>query len=251
MRNRPLAALLLASFCLPASGRAAPPVPELLARLGEVERRAQEVDDSTDHVESQIGEQLDGEGKVTGTQVALFRVLHEEGKQSRSVLLAEEDGKESPELRRRLEGAAGSSDHEVRVRGPFHPDVQGRYVYQQLPAEGGLLRISFTPREPARDLLVGEALVDPDRAVAIKLSGRLSKLPRFADQAELELRNELSPEGLPRPAELRLRYAGGLLFFKKRGRSTERYFYGAEAEREITRVLIAEPRFGAAPAKER
>ena len=108
---------------------------------------------------------------------------------------------------------------------PFTPQNQPRHRFSMVGPDAQdptKLRLRFEPAsEHGPQVMQGEALVDPERGHVLQLRFRPSKFPSMLiDRLDVEMDFRTHPEVGAVVSRLVVDGEGGLLFFKKRGRST-------------------------------
>jgi hypothetical protein len=117
-----------------------------------------------------------------------------------------------------------SAPQPPRLASPFAPLEQPRYQFDSLPGDPGppeLLRLSFQPQgRLSSELLIGEALVDPEAGEMVQLWGRPAKNPAWVEALRIDA--EFATQTRVGRAISRLEVHGeaGLPWFKKRFRFT-------------------------------
>ena len=173
-------------------------------------------------------EERDGEGRVTHTYERVRRLRHEDGKQTSELLRALDDGRDVTAERRaaaQQSDEAKKKDSGLSFELPFTKENQARHRFTVLgpdAQDGGLLRVGFEPageRDP--QVMVGEALVDPQSGQVRQLRFRPSKFPSLLiDRLDVQMDFREQPGVGAVVSRLVVDGEGGVLFFKKRGRST-------------------------------
>jgi hypothetical protein len=221
----------------PAAGGAGTDLPALLQRIGEstpgmdylVKERVREMT-----VTSRT-EERDGKGRVTHTYERVRRMRHEDGKQTSELLRALDDGRDvTAERRAEAQKRAAEQQDAAKKEGglsfelPFTKENQARHRFTVLgpdAQDGRLLRVGFEPageRDP--QVMVGEALVDSQSGQVRQLRFRPSKFPSLLiDRLDVQMDFREQPGVGAVVSRLVVDGEGGLLFFKKRGRSTLRF----------------------------
>ncbi len=200
---------------------AAPPDPELLARLSVDEQELERLARRLSFRGQQVIQTIDGDGKVSSTRTTRYHV-ESDGKTPHEVVeKSVEDGKDvtadEQETARRQEVKRASHKPDDEPVWPFAPGSQARYTYDQVavdPAHPTCVEIAFTPRDPSSRTFEGKAWVDTADARILTASVRLSKPPMLVDWVHLTAEFASTPAG---PALRRMTFdaAGGLLFLHK------------------------------------
>lgn len=235
---RPLALLVLLA-ALPARAREPAPLAggtdlaALLARIGEstpgmgylVKERVQEM------TVTSLTEERDGKGRVTHTYERVRRMREQDGEQTSELLRAVDDGQDvtarrrEEAARRDAEGKGKQAEKGVAFELPFTKENLPRHRFTVLgrdAQDASKLRLGFEPageRDPT--VMVGEALVDAASGRVLQLRFRPSKYPSmFIDRLDVQMDFREQPGVGAVVSRLVVDGEGGLLFFKKRGRST-------------------------------
>jgi hypothetical protein len=202
------------------TARAAPPDPDLLARLALNEQQIEATTRRASYRAEEFVEQVDGDGKVSSTKTTRYRVEADGTTVHRIVETAVEDGKDvtadEQEKVRGKEAERASKKHDETVW-PFAPGSQARYTYDQLaldPARPGYVQIAFAPKNPDSHSFEGKVWVDVASARILTASVRLSKPPMLVDWVHFTAEFGSTPAG-PALSHLTFEGAGGLLFVRK------------------------------------
>lgn len=170
-------------------------------------------------------DELDSDGKSEKHTELIFKVSRKDGKPSRELVSATEDGKDIAEKTRKDLDEAKEKNGNGNGNGkgqasPFHPDERAKYAFALLPPSDkapGLVRIAFQPAgEKSDKVMIGDAAVDPETGDVVRMSMRPSKNPRFVDHLYLELEFDAQTPAGRALSKLSARGSGGLLFVKKR-----------------------------------
>jgi hypothetical protein len=178
-------------------------------------------------------EERDGDGRVTHTYERVRRMSEQGGKQTSELVRAVDDGQDVT-ARRREEAHQRAADQKDGEKGddkglsfelPFTKENQARHRFTVLgpdAQDGRLLRVGFEPageRDP--QVMVGEALVDAQSGQVRQLRFRPSKFPSLLiDRLDVQMDFREQPGVGAVVSRLVVDGEGGVLFFKKRGRST-------------------------------
>lgn len=201
---------------------AAPPDPDLLARLSHDEQALEAAGRSASYRAEETIEELDGDGKVTSTKKTHYRVESDGKKSHKIVETAIQDGKdvtaEEREKVRAKEAKAAQRklSEEERIL-PFAPRSQVRYTYDQVavdPANPAYVEIAFAPKSPDGHTFEGKAWVDTVNARILSASVKLSEPPTFVDWVHFTVEFGATPVGHAL-SHLSFEGAGGLLFIHK------------------------------------
>ncbi len=214
------AAALCGGLASSRTALAAPPDPDLLARLAQDEQEIEATTRRASYHAEEVVEQVDGDGKVSSTKTTRYRVEASGTTVHRVVETAVEDGKDvtadaQAEVRKK-EAERASKKHDDPVW-PFAPGSQAKYTYDQLPpdpARPGYVQIAFVPKSPDSHSFEGKVWVDPANAKIVSASVRLSKPPMLVDWVHFTAEFGATPAG-PALSHLTFEGAGGLLFLRK------------------------------------
>jgi hypothetical protein len=228
------ASAFVLALAVPEVARAAPPSPELLARLAAYATDFEDLRDKASFTLEGRLEKLDGDGKVDSVQEAAMRVEKSAAHRHVVVVRATEDGKDTTA---EVQKKANEEEDEERqkeekkqkgpsLRMPFHPSQQARYVFDQVEVDRASptrVRISFVPKEPAKDTVEGSAWVDTTTARLLTAGFKLSKPGTFIDYVHITA--EFAEGSPPGSALSRITFdgQGGLLFFRKHFRGETRF----------------------------
>lgn len=186
------------------------PVPSLaqvLAALGEEELRKEARPDCAFRERTRVDE-LRKDGTVKGSLDRSWAVTRSRsGTETRALLTSERTGDINNLF------AKDFKFSEEERRGPFHPETRSNYRFKLVRASADVVEIEFEPIQASEKRLRGRAFVDPTRLVLTGLSVAPSKLPAFTLEVQLDLRFEETACGV-QPVNLRMRGAGGFLFFR-------------------------------------
>lgn len=168
-------------------------------------------------------DELDSDGKSEKHSELVFHVTRKDGKPSRELVSATEDGQDVTEEKRRELDEAKPKKGNGNGKGqasPFHPEQRAKYAFSLLPPSDkapGLVRIAFQPAgERSDELMLGDATVDPETGDIVHMSMRPSKNPRFVDYLTMELEFDAQTPAGRALSKLSARGAGGIAFIKKR-----------------------------------
>jgi hypothetical protein len=217
-----LAACMLAT--LPAW--AAPPAPELLARLADhAEKFEQMKKRASFDVSGQLN-LLDSDGKVDGTKT-LVGHLEADGKNTKfTIIRFTEDGEDKTDEARKKQAAhdeeknkeeAKNGKRELRM--PFHQHEQPRYTFDQVEAAKGdpsRVRITFVPKIREEDTFEGSAWVDTKSGTVLSAGFKLSRTPMFVDYVHITIVFGAPTPLAPAVSRVSVDGRGGVLFLRKR-----------------------------------
>lgn len=175
-----------------------------------------------------VTEERDGKGRVTFSRERVQRMAQQDGKQASELVLWRENGKDVTAEQRaeaQKRSAEGAGDKLSAFELPFTPENQPRHRFSVVGPDAQdptKLRLRFEPagkRDP--QVFRGEALVDPESGHVLQLRFQPSKYPSMLiDRLDVEMDFRTHPEVGAVVSRLVVDGEGGLLFFKKRGRST-------------------------------
>ncbi|HET9452565.1 MAG TPA: hypothetical protein VFO83_16865 [Aggregicoccus sp.] len=223
--------LLLVLLALPAHAQQQVDLPALLQRLGQgtpgmgylVQQRLQSM------TVTSLTEERDGGGRVTHTRERVQRMAERDGRRASELVRARDDGRDvtaqqRAEAERRGTEQAQKADPSSSFELPFTPENQPRHRFSVVGPDAqdpSKLRLRFEPAdEPGQQVMQGEALVDPERGHVLQLRFRPSQFPSLlVDRMDVEMDFRAHPDVGAVVDRIVVDWEGGLLFFKKRGRS--------------------------------
>ena len=177
-----------------------------------------------------VSEELDAQGRATHTWERVRRMAEQDGKQESELLRAVDDGQDvtahkRAEAERRDAEQAKHGDKASSFELPFTPENQPRHRFSMVGPDAQdptKLRLRFEPAsELGPQVMQGEALVDPRSGHVLQLRFSPSKFPSMLiDRMDVEMDFRAHPGVGAVLSRLGVEWEGGLLFFKKRGRST-------------------------------
>jgi hypothetical protein len=220
-------ASLLAAALVTEPAHAAPPPPDLLARLATYAAAFEAARDDGGYILDGRLEKLDGDGKVDSVQELSARV--EGGLRHRhvTVLRAVEDGKDkTAEVQKKAQegdAEAAKGKNEPHLRMPFLASEQPRYDFELAetdPANPSRIRVTFVPKEPAKDTVEGSAWIDGASGHVLTAGFKLSKPGTFIDYVHITAE---FADSAPVLARVTFDGKGGLLFFRKHFRGETRF----------------------------
>ncbi|MFN7132626.1 MAG: hypothetical protein ACK4N5_11135 [Myxococcales bacterium] len=206
-----LVLLLLLGSGAPSQGALA----GLLETLAAAER-GKDTLGSCAYSERTVIEELDGEGRVVGTVVREYAVVLGRERQRRVLTSERFEGEPSSAFRKRPDD---EREEDARQRLAFHPDERARFSFELAQGAPGTLALRFAPETPDRHRLRGTALLDADSKRVRVVEGEPTRLPRFVDRLKLRYEFAATPCG-DLPVRVRSEGEGGVLFVKKRFRTT-------------------------------
>lgn len=171
-------------------------------------------------------DQLDGDGKVDGTQELVARIIAD-GVTDPTVQIVKyvDDGEDKTvEAREKAKARAGKpKDKKREFRLPFSPNEQPRYVFtlvERSREDPRKVRIAFVPKVPAEDAYHGSAWVDTQDAEVDSMGFSPSKNPTFVEHIDVTMRFALQTPLGRAPSTMTVDARGGFLFLRKHFRGT-------------------------------
>ena len=210
----------------PAPAAEASLLDELLPRIAETEGRLHALYAASTFVVRTSTSKYDGRGRKVESSDVETRMFPREGRPWEEIVRWEEDGKDVTRAKndkRQKELASGKRTREdaMPFRSPFLAKRQPLHRFRDLGAVDGdpaRRRVAFSPRKKGKedeDTSSGEAVVDLARGAILSMTLVPSKLPAFADEAEIRL--EMTHETAAGPALSRVvvKGSGSMLFVKR------------------------------------
>jgi hypothetical protein len=206
---------------------AAPPSPELMARLAAYGANFEAMRARVSFaVEGRI-ETLDRAGRTDAVKEMRARV-EGDGHDTRLVVLKyTEDGEDKTadaETKARERAAERKSrPDKKRIRIPILAAEQARYVFDQVEvdrADPSRVRIAFVPKTPADDTIEGSAWVDARTGAPISAGFKISKTPMFVDYVHFTVEFGAQTALGAAVSSVVVDGDGGVLFFRKRFHGT-------------------------------
>lgn len=171
-------------------------------------------------------DQLDGDGKVDGTQELVARIIAD-GVTDPTVQIVKyvDDGEDKTvEAREKAKARGGKpKDKKREFRLPFSPNEQPRYVFtlvERSREDPRKVRIAFVPKVPAEDAYHGSAWVDTQDAEVDSMGFSPSKNPTFVEHIDVTMRFALQTPLGRAPSTMTVDARGGFLFLRKHFRGT-------------------------------
>jgi hypothetical protein len=172
-------------------------------------------------------ETVAGDGAISDPKEGIFKVVNDgSGNVKVEVVRYAEDGKDkTDDAKKKAEERAKEPkkkpkpDEEVHV--PFLGTEQGKYDYRIGEADKidpTRVRVYFTPRSPAQNLLQGSAWVDSKNGDILSMGASPSKTPAFVDYFRIQIECAENTAMGPAPSKIMFEGGGGVLFLKKRFR---------------------------------
>jgi hypothetical protein len=242
MRQLLLLPILLCLLALPARAQAPdpkPPMPGAVDLPALLRRLAQNTPDSerlleerlTTFTMTSVVEELDGKGRTKHTKKRVTRVQQVGGRRVATLLQAVDDGKDvTAKVRREIAERGADADrkkneNELSFPVPFTAESQPLHHFQLAGRDAkdpSKLRIRFSPAgRKGEDVMIGEALVDPEAGMLHWLKLRPSKFPSsLVDRLDIAMWFRVEPGVGAVMYRLVGQGEGGLLFVRKRRRST-------------------------------
>jgi hypothetical protein len=189
---------------------AAAPDQTLLDKLGEQALAMESNWNKTACTIEVLGEEKDGDGKVTKSTRTSLRVTRDGTAITRKLSHHEENGKDLTEAKRKeIEGKEAAKVS----RSPFHPTERVKYRFEQKdPAH-----IAFEPvGDKTEENLVGEAVLDPGALLVKALEMRPAKLPMFVKELAIRVEFDAATPNGKGMSLLSVKGTAGALFFTKR-----------------------------------
>ena len=209
------------TLVLPRTAAAQPPDPALLERLSHQAKAFEEFGKHASFRSEARVEELDGDGKVTSTQLQQSRI-EADGKTTHEIVeRATKDGKDvtaEEQEKTKKEEAEAAKQKKADGEGLTIPFASDAYVYDQVgvdAADPSRVEISFTPKKPTKHTLEGKAWVDTTSGTILSAGAKLSKPPTFVDWVHFTVElGAKTPLG-PAMSHLTFEVKAGLLFIKK------------------------------------
>jgi hypothetical protein len=216
------------AWLVPVTSFAAPPSPELMAKLGAYAERFDRQRTHASYAVSGHLEMLDGDGAVDETK-DLVGHFDADGHRARlTVIRYTEDGKDKTEegikeARESAEREKKKKDSGKELKMPIRTEEQDRYVFDQVesdPRDPNRVRITFVPKERADDTVEGSAWIDAETGAPISAGFKLSKTPFLVDYIHFSVEfGEKTPLG-PAVSKVVVDGKAGILFLRKRFHAT-------------------------------
>jgi hypothetical protein len=230
MRRLPVILGVLVSSLLlfPSAAHAAPPSPELLAKLADYAVRFERQRTHASYAVQGRLDELDGDGKVEGTK-ELWGHVDADGQDARlTVLRFIDDGKDKTadaikEARESAEKSKKKKKEGKELKMPIRADEQSRYVFDQVesdPQDPARVRITFVPKEIADDTVEGSAWVNADSGAPISAGFKLSRTPFFVDYIHFTVEFGVKTSLGPAVSKVTVDGKGGIPLFRKHFRAT-------------------------------
>jgi hypothetical protein len=210
--------LLGGTACCERIASAQPPDPALLARLSTQAEGFDAIFKRATFKMDKVIDELDGGGKVTSHKVAASHVVVQGDARRQIVDRCIKDGEDctaEAQKEAREDEADKKKDDSERLRSPFEASQQSRYVFDQQAvdqADPSRVKITFSPKNPDKHSVEGEAWVDTRTGTVLSASVRLVKAPAFVDWVHVTLELGASTPLGPALSRLTIEAAGGFLF---------------------------------------
>jgi len=203
---------------------AAPPDPNLLARLAQNEQEIEMTARRANYRAEEVVQQIDRHGKVSSTKTLRYRIESNGTTRHKIVESAVEDGKDvtfDEQQKARKNEAERVRKKRDDMAWPFAPGSAARYTYNQIatdPTRPYYVEIAFAPKNPDSHTFEGTAWVDAAKGQIMSAGLRLSKPPTLVDWVHLTAEFGSTPAGSAL-SRISVEGAGGLLFLHKHFRS--------------------------------
>jgi hypothetical protein len=204
------------------------PPADLMKKLAEQDARFDKVEKEGSYTVTEFSEELAADQSVEHTSKVVTRVTFRAGKQEKTLLKAEADGKDRTEkARKKLKEEESENDVSISTSSPFGAADQPKYGFTVVGADNAdpsLLRIKYEPKgKKSESLGIGEAVVDPVAGEVVRLVQRPSENPSHITRLDFMFRfDERTPVGRLL-SKVTTDGEGGFLFIKKRFRATVTY----------------------------
>jgi hypothetical protein len=199
------------------------PSPELLKKLAEHDARMEKYLDGHAVVTHVTGRELDGDGRVSHTTTTVLETTRKDGQIHTKVVEAKRDGADDSAGEK--ERAEKRDKENRRTESPFAQRNVGKYDFVVL-GKDKLMHLGFGPKNgPEKEVLVGEAWVDPESGEVARLTLRPSKNPPFVDKLDMTLEYGAHTEAGRMVSRFTFAGEGGLLMFKRRGDAQMTFSY--------------------------
>jgi hypothetical protein len=217
--------LAVALALLPRAAGAAPPAPELMARLASYGVALEKMRTHASYAFEGHIDAVSGDGKVDSTKAIKARI-DADGQRSRVIVLkyTEDDEDKTEEARKKQRDKDARSDKEKdedRLEFPFLASAQPHYVFDQVAvdsADPSRVQISFVPKDPDEHQTEGSAWVDTKTGTVLTAGFKLAKPGLFVDYVKLTLEFGARTEIGPLISRVTIEGKGGILFIRKRFR---------------------------------
>jgi hypothetical protein len=225
---RPLSACAVSTFVLFAaqSASAEPPSEALMKRLAVHAASFEAMRTQASYAAQGKLEQLDGDGKVSGTKEMHARV-EADGTRAKFVVLSYfEDGTDKTEdAKKDAKDRAEKKDPDKekrQIRMPFLASQKGRYVFdvaEKDKADPSRVRITFVPVTKDESTIEGSAWVDERAGTVLSAGFKVSRTSMWIDYMHIQVEfGAPTPLG-PAVSKVTLDGKGGILFLRKHFRA--------------------------------
>lgn len=216
-----LAALATLS-AIPRTARAAPPTPELMARLAVTAARVQPLIKRASYTIDGRMVTLDRDGNPNSVKEMKARVEGNGVDVKFVVIRYIEDGEDKTadaqkKARERAQERKPKDKKSFPI--PILAEEQPRYDFEQIEVDGrdpAVVRIAFVPKVPEEDTIEGSAWVDSRTAMLVSVGFKVSKPPMFVDYMHFTVEFGTPTAIGPAVSRVVADGEGGLLFFRKR-----------------------------------
>lgn len=223
-----VAGLVLGLALVTGSAGAEDPLVVLLPKLAVSSARLEAMWKGATYTVSGRMENVSSDGAASDPKEGTFRVVGDGSNPPKvEVVRYTEDGKDKTDEAREKAAERAKNrkpkkpDEEVHM--PFLGTEQGKYDYkvgESDPRDPARVRVYFTPRWPAQNLLVGSAWVDSRTGDVLSMGASPSKTPAFVDYLRVTIEfGEATPMG-PAPSKIAFEGSAGFLFLKKKFRGS-------------------------------
>jgi len=210
---------------LSGTASAEPPDAALLARLSLHAEANEQMRKLGSFRLDELVEELDGDGKVTSTEVTKARIESNGTSAHETVEACVEDGKDATadkqERVRKDESGTGSERDRLiseTLHLPFRQVDQPLYAFDLLktdPADPSHVQISFVPRNPNEHTVEGTAWVDTRSGTVLSAGAKMSKPPKLVDWVHFTVEFGAKTPAGPAVSRLTLEAEGGFLFVRR------------------------------------
>jgi hypothetical protein len=220
--------LVLSLLLAPRRALAAPPSPELLAKLADYAVRFERQRTHASYAVQGRLDELDSDGKPEETK-ELWGHVDADGQEARlTVVRYIDDGKDKTadaikEARESAEKSKKKKKEGKELKMPIRADEQSRYVFDQVesdPQDPARVRITFVPKEIADDTVEGSAWVNADSGAPISAGFKLSRTPFFVDFIHFTVEFGAKTSLGPAVSTVTVDGKGGIPLFRKHFRAT-------------------------------
>ena len=228
--RRPLAivgVLFVSLLLFPRAAHAAPPSPELLAKLADYATHFERQRTHASYAVEGRLDALDSDGKPEETKELWGRV-DADGQEARLVVLRfVDDGKDKTadaikEARESAEKSKKKKKEGKELKMPIRAEEQSRYVFDLVETDAqdpARVRITFVPKEIADDTVEGSAWVNANSGAPISAGFKLSRTPFFVDYIHFQVEFGVKTSLGPAVSKVTVDGKGGIPLFRKHFRA--------------------------------